>query len=1015
MIPNVSSKQVSWSKNGIIAYSDSQSEEGNLCITFLETINGINWRFHPPQRYIIHPQLHEMSDKVRPNDTNATSSSAIGPTSSNTNTNNVGNVVGSTSTTTNAAINSHTNNSVTPNTISASIANSSTSIAGKTSTATTTPQFFYNISSVHWNNWFSLPGDMLAVCDEIGNMTMLIGGQSPEGATTFERLTMLFQDNVYKIYNHIMPLTPAIEKPKKLERKQTKKEYHTTILNFHWISSSKSVIISQFCAFDTTTNIYRNKAQQIPPYGAFHPPSMKYACVAIRRNGQIDFWYQFSNSKDHKKITLQLSMSESQQRSKELDWLQFANITPIDDGHCMLITTYSKLTSKLSLYKLFVSWNGTTNKPLRDPTLRIQNILNVSLDRVDDKGNIISLSNLHVVTKTVSEKDHYPEIILVFDINGTKKSLIKRMRLVHTYLALDYISILNPNFQREETNKMPLKTKRYNIRYYNDMIIDNKITHVSSEMLDSFISFYSDTGGITSYNLNDWELETERMNHQVKQGKYTNIITSVLSANFRYPKLPSNLSLDWICVSPTMSGVLFKLHDEDIPQFRCVLKEDISDNTSDSIDATAVAFTFVGSTHRQLSSEDLSIACKNHITRLCEIDEERAMKFIMTLMTNLYPFFNVSLNAPKEIMEKMITSIPIQKIMLLQLELGSGLKSTENIASMARIVLYLKNVLFSFNGVARNLQFAIEQMNSAQADGNQSKLFQTAFSKQDLIHSLIPIAKWFVKFVTYLMQEVLILVNNPPIEKSTLVLGVFGSKMSRQLILSILTEIKRIAQVITKFPETTYPVLNESSNYLKMVLGESPINFEKFETFLINVNNKFTAVNEEQAANEIQNILAREHSLLIKAEVSEQHKKVAEFLITYANNTLVSHLNAANVYFADTSGLRISQEEYFSPAVRKLLQPIDHGLIINSKSFDEAYKTSRPFSQLVYDGITYDRLSETELKDGKLKRCSRCGCVTRAGYVVSRDKTIIPTSIQTKRWPTMYTRMCICSGMLYEL
>lgn len=1012
MIPNISSKRVSWSKNGIIAYADSESSEGNLCISFLETINGVNWRFHPPQRYMIHPQLHETSIKTNAHESNST---VLSTASKNNDTNSVHTT--NSNNTNNAGNSQSVNNKSTPTTTaSTNIVNNYVNLNGKPSTGTAnSSKFFYNISSVHWNNWFSLPGDMLAVCDEIGNMTMLIAGQSPEGATTFERLTMLFQDNIYKLYNHIMPLTPITDMSKHIEKKKTKKEYHTTILDFHWISSSKSVIISQFCALDTTTNIYRNKAQQIPPYGVFHPPSMKYACAAIRRNGQIDFWYQFSNSKDHKKITLQLSMSNSQQRNKELDWLQFANITPIDDGHCMLITTYSKLKEKLCFYKLYVSWNGSANRPLSDPNLRIQNILNVSLDRIDAKGNIITLSNLHVVTKTVSEKDHYPEIILVFDINGTKKSLIKRMRLINTYLAMDYISILNPNLPNENTNRLPVKTKRYNVRYYNDMVVDDKIINVSSEMLDSFISFYSETGNIASYNLNDWELETERMKHQVKQGKYTNIITSVLSAGFHYPKVPASFSLDWICVSPTISGVIYKLRKESTPQFHCVIKDDISNAENDSIDATAMAFTFVGSTHRQLSAEDLSIVCKNHITKLEQIKEERAINFIMTLMTSLYPFFNVSLNAPKEIMEKMITSRPIQKIMLFQLELGSRFRYNENIASMARIILYLKNVLFSFSGVARNLQFAIEQMNSAQAEGNQSKLFQTAFSKQDLIHSLIPVAKWFVKFITYLMQEVLVLVNNPPTEKGTLVLGVLGAKMSRQLLLSILTEIKRIAQVITKFPESTYPVLNESSNYLKMVLGESPINFEKFETFLININNKFTATNEGQNTNEIQSILNREHSLLIKAEVSPDDKKVAEFLVTYANNTLVSHLNAANVYFADTSGLRTSQEEYFVEDLRHLLQPIENGLVINSKAFNKKYNTSKLFSQLMYDGVTYDRLSEIELNDGKLKRCSRCGCVTRAGYVIAQDKTIISTSIQTKRWPTMYTRMCICSGLLYEL
>ncbi|CCK70748.1 Sin4p KNAG_0F00790 [Huiozyma naganishii CBS 8797] len=976
--------KTSWSKNGIIAYGDFESPESNLCITFLETINGVNWRLHPPQRYVIYPQLHETS--AVPETATASSPSTLGA---------------GTSTVSNASSKS-------------------------------SASFFYNISSVHWNNWFSLPGDMLAVCDELGNMTMLISGQGPEGISTYDKLTMLFQDNIYKIHNHVMPLSPITKINKNLERKKTKKQYHTTILDFHWISSSKNIIVSQFCALDTTINTYRNKAQQIPPFGVFHPPFMKYACVAVRRNGQIDFWYQFSNSKDHKKITLQLAMSHTQ-RFKELDWLRFANITPMDKGHCMLVTTYSQLTHTLSFYKLNVSWNANAAKSavLSDPTLKIQHILTTSINNVDERGNVLELTNLHVVSKSSSsEKDHHPEVILVYHVVGTGESLMKRIRLMHTYLAPDYLSILKPDYweqQQKQVNgrgndqsvnpKAPLKTNRYNIRYYSDMILNGKISFLSSEVLDGFVTLYFENGDIQVFNSSDWELETKRLVNQVKEGKFTNIITSVISTGLNFPKLPSLIAVEWINVSPTMSGVILKKHGVATPEFHSISRDDVSDPQNDVVDATAFAFAFVGSIHRQLSTEDLSVAFKTHILKLATNDEKRAAGFIMALMKSIYPFFNVSLGAPRELMEKMVSSRPIQKIMLLQMELGNGLKEEQDIAEMARIVLFLKNVLFSFNGVARNIQFAIEQMNNGNGAGqmNSGKLFQTAFSKQDLIHSLIPIAKWFVKFVAYLMQEVLLLINSSSYKSSSLVFGVFGSKMCRQLILSILTEIKKVVHVISKFPETVYPILNESSNYLKVVLKESPVDFEKFETFLINVNNKLTAVGEDQTPEYKENIINREHSLLVKAEIPEKFANISAFLVAYSKNTLLSNSNAASIYFTDTSGLRISQNEFFVPEVNRLLQPIEEGLVLNSEQLSDKFKNSLAFSQPIYDGITYDKFSEMELNDGKMKRCSRCGCLTRAGYPISHDKTIIPTSYQTKRWPAMYTRFCICSGLLYEV
>lgn len=971
---------ISWSKNGIIAYADSQSSDGNLCITFLENINGNNWRFYPPHKYIIHPQLHETQISQTLKTANSTNGSSTTAGSSGSPSQNM------------------------------------TSSGSNTTNGKSTPHFFYNIVSVHWNNWFSLPGDMLAVCDELGNMTMLIAGQSPDGATTFEKLTMLFQDNIYKLYNHVAPLKQeSIDNLSyKIEKKQTKKEYNTTILDFHWLSSSKSIIISQFCALDSSSNIYRNKAQRVAPSGVFYPQFMKYACMAVRKNGQIDFWYQFSNSKDHKKINMQLLQSQNQ-RFKELDWFQFARITQMKDDQSILISGYSKISKKLCFYRALINWNTNLNDKsavLNDPTLIVEPILRAPLSEIDQEGRVLELFDLVVLSKTAIEKDTSAEVLIVYHITGTRKTLLKRFKLMNTHLAMDFLSILKPGIEPLNGGSMSsLKSAHYALLHGHDILLEKKVSDITTEMLDNFVTFFYEDGTTDVYNQNDWSKETERISSQSNNNKFSNIITSALSTGLNYPKLPPSNVIEWVRLSPTMTGVIYKLKNQDIPQFRSLLRSDLSDTAFDELDATAFAFTFVNSTHRQLSSEDFSISCKTHVMRLCTIDEERAKKFIMILMSNLYPFFNVFPDAPKDIMDKMISSRPIQKIMLLQLELGIRLKD-ERIAQMARVILYLKNVLFAFNGVARNLQFAIEQINNGNSNSS-NKLFQTLFSKQDLIYSLIPIAKWFVKFVTFLIQQVLILVNDSVDKVNTIVIGIFGAKMPRQLILSVLNEVKKITQIISKFPETTYPVLNESSYFLRMVLADSPVNFEKFETFLIDINNKFTAFSEQQPASEKENLLKREYSLLVQAEVPPSQSKLVDFLLAYSSNAVISHISPPEVYFSDTTGLRVTDDEFAVPEVSNLLQPIEKGIVVDFLSDDP--KSSKKFSKMVFDGVTYDCFSPEELKSGKMKRCSRCRSVTRAGYIIDKGKTIVPTSINTKRWPTMYTRTCICSGMLYEI
>ncbi|CCH58860.1 hypothetical protein TBLA_0B00150 [Henningerozyma blattae CBS 6284] len=1002
----LSSSSVSWSKIGLIAYADNVSTEGNLSITFLETINGLNWRFHEPQKYCIHPHLHE---------TQFHSSSNV--------------FVGG----------SHGPNSVNSgNTIPASTGQTSTpSILGSlpvsnNASKSSSHHFFYSISSVYWNNWFNLPGDMLAVCDELGNMTMLILGQSPQGPVTIDKLTMLFQDNVYKLHNQLLPLQQVNEKSDKIERKETKKEYQTTILDFSWFSSSKPIISSQFCVLDSSTDLYKNKVQQIQPYGVFYPPSMKYGCLAVRKNGQVDFWYQFSNSKNHKKITTHLLNAQNKE-TNELDWLQFAKITPMNEDQCILITTFSRISKRLTFYKLHVNWNINPTNPtiINNPSLRVYHLLETTVDSINEEGNPIELTDLYILSRPSSEKEPPLEVLLIFENLEDSTSIIKRYRLTKSKVSKDFLKMLNidiNNIQDQNSNTVlnhtnntstnnnnnmnnnytnMLSSKRYTLTFFDKIKLEKRVVSISSKNLYEFITIYFEDGTIKTYSHNEWKLESDKLKNQNNLGKYRNILTSVISCGFQFPKTFHSSSLEWMIISPSMTGAIVKLKKRQTPNYFAI-ETDVSDGERDRLTATAYAFGFVSSTHRQLSSEDLSISCKTHLMKINEVNNERAHEFVTSLMTSIYSFFNMTPDAPKDILDKMISSRPVQKTILLQLELSNGLKQT-NIYEMSRSIMSLRNVLFAFNGVARNLQFAIEQINSNSISHSNGKLFQAIFTKQDLIHSLIPIAKWFIKFVTYLIQGAILMINDNNSKSNTLVLGILGAKIPRTIMISILSEINKVIQLITKYPETTFPILDESSNFLRMIILESPINLEDLERLLIDVNTSLIKFTEHKP------YFIKNPRLLVTSAVLEGDKDVENYLLSLVKNTFLKDDTTSNIFFSDTNGLRITNDVFFQKELLQSLQPLSKGLVVDQEILPNKFQDSKSISILTYDSISYEEFTLDEIQGKKLKRCCRCGSITRAGYTIFPSRAVIATSIQTKRWPTMYSRVCICSGYLYEL
>ncbi|SCU81603.1 LAME_0B07866g1_1 [Lachancea meyersii CBS 8951] len=925
---------VSWSKSGLIAYVDNESGYANLCVTLLETINGTNWRLRPSKKYAIQPYMLD------------TSSTGNGSNTAN------GNASG------------------------------------------TTQRSINHLSSIYWNNTHNHAGDQLALFDDVGNLTVLSAGQTVEGASTFDKLFVLFQDNGYKIYSQSAPLQESTSGIK-ATRALAKRDTHATIVEFHWVGTPTPLFALLRARKDPSTSAFKSQVQQFQPLGLTHPTSIKCACLGLRRGGQLDFWYQFSNSKDYKKISLNLNSCQ-ESRNKQFDWIQCGKVAQMEEDQASIVGAYSRLSKKLIFYKLSVDWNISSQNAVADPKLHLQHIIEFSPDFLSDKGEPVELKGFELLSAT-SNKGSGPELLLCYDVMGVSRSIVKRFKLTQFTPSSELCAV----FGVFNTEDQALPLCQYSFEKEHEYSFDCTISAIDYIFSENIVIFRLKDGHSSTYDRRTWKNE-EELSREPKQ----DIISSAFSNGIRIPATLPTTAFEWSRISPSLGGILSKASSKDSLRFDPIEAPvtDVAEN--DLYVASTFAYAFVCANHRQTSGEDLSIAIKTHLLKIAQVSESRAEKFLKTVICTVYQLFGLTPDATKELKDKLIMSRPIQRAMLLQSELACSF-TNNNIYNMSRTALTLRNILFAFNGVSRNIQVLIHHsatMNFQQPNG---KLFQFAFSKQDLIYSLIPGAKWFVKLVTFLTQQMIVLINSPNDKENTLVLGIFSSKMTRQLLLSVLSEIKKVIHLVTKFPETSFPVLNESSIFLRKVLGDSPVNFEKFETFLADVNNKFTSLGESP----IVGSSTKDSYLIIEGDIPPEVSQLKEFLLSYSNTAVLSHIKPAEVYFSDTRGLRIFSSEMFPSPYFKLLQPLEKGIVVSS----DVISSNIPSRSLCV--VETDDISKEPLGSGnyRLKRCCRCGAVSRAGYPVTSEDTIVPTSVSTKRWTSLYVKVCICSGLLYEL
>ncbi|KAG7691342.1 hypothetical protein KL915_005332 [Ogataea haglerorum] len=825
-------------------------------------------------------------------------------------------------------------------------------------------------------------------------------------------------------------------------------------------------------AHDAQGYYYTYTAHQYKPYGAMHPLATKQACIGVRKNGEVCLWYQEDHGIEYKRVVNQLPVGDV--------LLQHAAIGFTRDGEVIVAV---QIGDDLKLFRIVIDWgflNEAAKQLTKTPSYRVpdENRIPPKLDiRKVASRNLCSVdrnasfcTGVQLVSPDFSQSTEL-ELLLVFDNDrclGTRSpvSTIYRYQLRH----LDMASVIHPMFGRIASNQNSVfeSRKTYNLLFKQKFTFDEAIVCLELLNLDLTIAVTLANGVIKLIDRQTFKVAQNIYNSDGMSDDFgptvpllPETVSCLSDAGFEFPKI--QFQPQYTCISPNVCCcVAMPWSETTLHIYSTRTNASQSDGPPNRkglllATAAAIAFCHTNACYYGYSADDLvaTIRCELEQAKINRGDEY-AYRLLMSILQESQRAINLSVDVSSEQTDKMLQNQPLQRILTLQLSLGTELNWRRNKSGM--IAWALVNLKFVTSSIMYTIHTIYSNMQRFAKKGlHVSDTLANARAREESIIAVLGVIRWCVDYIVWLNQELVELhgvfkSNNPKeveqfLAKSVAIPLVLG-KVPRSFLIFAISNIRRLFSFVQKFIEKNDPSLaalvtpdnpmgtfkslenqlladspwtlagpsiNQSQlgkvivahptieAYVRLgsLMNNSPITLHAFERFLLEADGPLRNMRLDQVT-----ALAIEQQLICQGHVSKTFVEPLRKLCEVYDRVVLTNgsVDHVELYFYDVSWLNLGVREADTADIEAretrpaLIQQTDHKIsnIYNKKLIQ----------MNTYDGLILDMLRRQLLKPSEFIVDQSVQQVNGSG---SRPAVNGSTSSNTH---TLMMRKCIRCGTI---
>lgn len=850
------------------------------------------------------------------------------------------------------------------------------------------------------------------------------------------------------------------------------KNIPTGILSFQWIGNSKKVMTSKLQATwkdslnigntnNSNKSVLVNKLQfnNLPLFGCYYPHYIKHVFCAIRKNSEFVLWYNFLNSRTTRKVFLKLDVNLGEEL---LDDSQIAYCLETNN---FLITTLQKDKNLLKVYKLSIDWNlkqyqllqqkqeeqhpNINANELPHPILKSEEIVSFTLDTQLNGMDCTFIKHYFLNRSYEDNSSQDAELILQYELkdllNGTVDTILKR------YMVKKMSpTTLSTNIPLSQDSNV--KLTRYQLKYLLDLeFTGNKVLQLDFHSILDLVTIRLGDGEIETFKRSNW-MNCKNKNELINSGQGVvngNLdISTPLEVGFKFNNLhKDDKEVEWCIMSPLAAGLLYKYKGDFNLKFETYMKADKNLKISE-LQIISLAHNFVHcTTHQPCGGEDVTLAIFNFLNTMPQESNNTKKDILFLILKTCFKFFGFMANSETDYIQKILVTKPMQKLTLLHLELSLSIDDNENSTVITRILIQSRTFWFAISQVSKTVTQAVTNLNNIQQQQDKSNgsnisilSLTLSYTKQDAIESIITFTTWFFKLINLINKQMILILNQQTSNDSNaeFILAVIGSKITRSMLLANIAELKKLTKLIVQFKNTTVSILQQSSNSFLDLINHNSKLLTNFEIFLTKLDEalKKAETDEQQQANPNNNIKLdgafKETLIFSKGEIHKSFINYKHIIIKLYSSLVLPNLDISKAFFENhDTDLKIFTKEFLiNQNARENLNKYNNNSSVIVDEYDELF--FKNYNTRI-DDITKEVLKNPKSKK-QFKQCNRCNSITISSVKnISQETGLdhfddenyyyfnrhiyngLSPNLISRRWNNSYYQMCVCSGVLKTL